>query len=713
MSSSKGLSPKVLPLALAVSSALLSQSLQAAQEADIEEITVTGRYTVAERIDTATGLGLSLRETPQSVSIMTRQRMQDLAIDTIADVVQNTVGVSINEVDNVRNTFNARGFEINNYQVDGVPLAWSLAGNLGETVMDVAIYDRIEVVRGATGLLTGAGDPSASLNQVRKHASSRSFEAYLSAGAGRWNNRQLVADVANGLNQNGSLRGRAVLKYESGESFQDLYENERRVYYGVLEGDIGERSVLRIGASYQHNDPTAPTWGALPSWYDDGSFTDWERSKTTTADWTTWETTNKNYFANFEHSFSNDWLLRVNVNRMENSNVARLLYLSGLLNRETGLGLASYPYLATSDSEQDSIDVQVKGLFSLMGSEHEFVVGGLRSEQANITLDYAALDFPPAGDFNNWDGSYPNPGFAATATVPVDLETEQSGVYGAARFNLSERLKLIAGGRVASWEQQGVSYAALLDFGDSGEFIPYAGVLYDLTDQHRVYASYTEIFMPQGARDRNGDFLAPLVGKSAELGLKSVFFDDALQTSVAVFRIAQDNLAQPDPGFIVPGTVNTGASVAAQGAESTGVELEVVGQPMPGWNLGLGLTTFEAEDAAGNKVNTDHARKLITLFTTYRFTHAIEGLVIGAGLNWQSRMYSDSTNPVTEEAQRLEQDAFSLVNLMARYEFNPQLSLQLNVENLLDETYYSQVGFFEQYRYGTPRNYSASLNYQF
>lgn len=161
----------------------------------VDEVVVTGRYTLPNRIDTATGLGLTVRETPQSVSIVTEQRILDQNLATVADVIANGVGVSVNEVDDVRNTFSARGFEIKNYQVDGVPLAWTLAGGAGETVADVSLYERVEIVRGATGLLTGAGDPSASINLVRKHADSEVLGGYVGASVGSWNTWSVSADV--------------------------------------------------------------------------------------------------------------------------------------------------------------------------------------------------------------------------------------------------------------------------------------------------------------------------------------------------------------------------------------------------------------------------------------------------------------------------------------------------------------------------------------
>lgn len=248
---------RVVPLAAAIAMALSPLAATAApQNADkeksandenLERIKVTGKYTVSQNLDSATGLGLTLRETPQSVSIMTDERMFDQNIDTVLEVVNNAVGVSASEMDNVRNTFYARGFEISNYQIDGVPTSWSIAGDAGETIADVAIYERVEFVRGATGLLTGVGDPSASINLVRKHATSKEFEGYINASVGRWDSKQVTADVGSALNASGSIRGRAVVKVDDSESHVDFLEESKEVFYGVVEADITNSTLLRVG----------------------------------------------------------------------------------------------------------------------------------------------------------------------------------------------------------------------------------------------------------------------------------------------------------------------------------------------------------------------------------------------------------------------------------------------------------------------------------
>lgn len=686
-----------------------------------DEIVVTGQYTLPDRIDTATGLGLTVRETPQSVSIITEQRILDQNLRSVADVIQNGVGVAVNEIDDVRNSFYARGFEIQNYQVDGVPLAWTLAGGAGETVADVSIYQRIEIVRGATGLLTGAGDPSASVNLVRKHADRRDWGGYVNASYGSWDTWQVSGDVGGAVTSDGRLRIRAVGRYEQGDSYIDLYSNKKLVLYGVIDADVTDDTLLRIGFSHQQGRPDAPAWGALPSFYTDGSFAVWPRSKTASADWTFWNTTNQNFFASLTHDFGNGWTAVVNYNRLRNAQHSRLLYIFGQVDPATGLGLASNPYSDRGESIQNSVDAQVKGQFSLFGRSHDVVVGALRSVMDRDNVTYAALNtdangaFPPAGNFLDWAGtSYPDPGFSSTGTLVVQERTKQTGYYGALRLNVSDGLKLIGGGRLASWKLSGFNFGPIRRYGDDDVFIPYVGALYDLTRNHRVYASYTKIFQPQNAQDRNGDYLPPIYGNAYEIGLKSAFFDDALQTSIALFRIEQDNLAQPDVGHEIPGAPpGSQASIAAEGVTSKGFEIEITGQPLKGWNLNLGYSQFKAEDANGNPANTDQPRRLLKLFTTYTLPGALRGLTVGGGVNYRSKAYSTGNNPVTNAPFRFQQDGYTLISLMARYDLTENFQLQANVENLLDKTYYSQIGFYSQYRYGAPRNFTVSANYRF
>jgi len=696
--------------------ALAQDETQADQVQQVErEIVVTGAYTLDERIDTATGLGLTIRETPQSVSVITSQRILDQNLISVADVINNSVGVTVNEVDDVRNSFYARGFEIRNTQIDGVPTAWALAGANGETNIDVSIYERVEVVRGATGLLSGAGDPSASVNLVRKHADRLEVGGYLSASGGSWNTWRVSGDVGGAVTASGNVRARAVGRYEAGDSYIDLFKNEKFVLYGVVEADLTPDTLLRAGISHQESTPDAPAWGALPTFYTDGTLIRWPRSRSTSADWSYWNTTNQNIFATLAHEFGGGWSMTGNYNRLRNTQSTELLYMSGMVDRAAGTVQFSYPFKASGDSVQDSFDGQIKGEVNALGRKHDLVVGALHSvlKREDDTFAAPAEAFLMDVPFVDWTGhSFPRPAFSTTPFRATEERIEQTGYYAAVRLNLADQLKLIGGGRLASWKQTGFSYGVGSNYGDDGKFIPYVGLLFDVAPNHRLYASYTTIFQPQNYRDRSLQLIAPLEGKAYEIGLKSAFLNEALQTSVALFRISQDNVAQPDIMVTPPGGgLPQQTYIAAQGTTSEGFEIEVTGRLLPGWNINFGYSQFTAEDRDGRAVNTDQSRRLLKLFTTYDVVGS--GLTIGGGVNYRSKFYSDELNPATGGPFRLQQNGFVLVNLMARYKISEAIEFQANIENLLDKTYYSQAGFFSQYRYGAPRNFTATATYRF
>jgi len=704
-----------------------AQTADEGRAAEPGEIIVTGTYTLPNKIDTATGLGLTIRETPQSVSIMTAQRILDQNLISVKDVIQNGVGVAVNEVDDVRNSFYARGFEIRNTQIDGVPAAWTLAGGNGETSIDVSIYERVEIVRGATGLLSGAGDPSASVNLVRKHADATDLTGYFSASGGSWNTWRVSADVGGALTADGRVRARAVGRYEEGESYIDLQEKKKFVLYGVIEADVTDSTLVRAGISHQDTKPRGATWGALSTFYADGTVTHLARSQSTAADWTYWNSTNQNIFATIRQDIGETWSITANYNRLKNTGDTQLLYLYGNVDEATGTIESSNPYKSKGISVQNSFDAQLKGEVNLFGRDHEVVFGALHSVLKRHTDNYAApyTDNNPAWGtgLNDWahnvplfgpgGATFPEPVWDSTAVRNEQERIEQTGYYGAFRLNVADPFKIILGGRLSSWEQQGFAWSGPSDYGDDNVFIPYVGLLYDITPHHRLYASYTKIFQPQNLYDRDLNLLDPLNGNAYEIGLKSSFLEDALQTSIALFRIEQDNVGQIDGPEIIVNGQTLQPYRAAQGVVSKGFELEVTGRPLPGWNINASYSQFTAKDGDGVAANTDQPRKLLKLFTTYDLPGALTGLTIGGGINFRSKAYSDGANPVTGDPFRFQQDGYTLVSLMARYAVSEQLQLQANVENLFDKSYFSQMGFFSQYRYGAPRNFTISASYRF
>lgn len=717
---------KLSPLSLAITLALagfaanaIAEEQQAAEKSgsvELQALTVTGEaeattegtgsYTTGST-NTATRLGLSLRETPQSVSVVTQQVIQDQNLESLTDVINQVTGVSSKAFDSSRSGFSARGFDITNIQVDGVATTWEAGWSAGETLADPVLYDRIEVVRGASGLISGAGNPAAAINLVRKRADSHEFTGYTTLSAGSWDKYKGTLDVQSPLNDSGTVRGRFVASYTDEKSFVDVAENEKTVFLGTLGIDLTDSTLLNIGASQQHNDPKGTQWGGLPVWFSDGSRTDWSRSKTTAPEWGEWSSKVTNYYANIEHYFDSGVKLYAAYSKTFNDADLRLAYLYGAPDRNTGLGMGASNSWYDNRREQDNIDIYVSAPFNLFEQEHELTVGFMHNDQSLDTNRRPATNVAAVGNFYEWDGSYPEPTWGEKFLYTYQ-DTKQIGGYAVARLTLADPLKLILGSRITNWEISGMQWNGdTYKFDHHQEITPYAGLIYDIDDVYSAYASYTDIFNPQNAQDRNGDFLEPLEGKNYEVGLKAAYLDGRVNAMVSVFRIEQDNLAQPDVGFLVPGTINQ-ASYAAEGTTSKGFEVEVTGEITDNWSLTAGWSQFRAEDADGQAVNTRFPRRTANLFTTYQ----IDKLTVGGGFTWESSNYTIATNPLSQ-TEKLKQDSYALVNLMAKYQFSPELSAQLNINNLFDEKYYSQIGFYSQFAYGAPRNTNVTLRYDF
>ncbi|QGP77573.1 TonB-dependent siderophore receptor [Sphingobium sp. CAP-1] len=694
-------------LSFGMSGAAMAQAA-APVEGDGDQIIVTGSYTTNEKLGSATGLGLTILETPQSVTVMTEQRMLDQAIRTLSDVMNNAAGVSAKALDSSRNGFSARGFDIDTYQVDGVPVQWDQGFSAGESNLDVAIYDQVEIVRGATGLLTGVGNPSASVNLTRKHADSDHLTASITASASRWNNYMVMGDISSPLTANGAVRGRLVAKYEDGDSFIDRLSNRKLVLYGAIDADLTDTTKLSLGASYQDHDPSGTQWGGLPSWYADGSRTDFKRSKSIGADWTSWPAKNSTLFANLTQEIGDRWQLRVYGNYTSNKSDMRLLYLYGQPDKVTGEGMGAFAARYDARREQIDLGVRLNGSYSLLGRDHELMLGATYARQDLDFFSYDASNVASVGNFLTWDGSYAEPTWGARSQV-VDLATKQWGYFASTRLHLADSLKLILGGRLNSWDRTGLYYGTETDFGIRNKFTPYAGLLYDVAPGHTVYVSYTDIFQPQEKRDADGKFLDPVSGSTYEAGLKSSFLGGRLITALSVFHIQQDNYGVEDGNIIVPGTINEQAYRAVSGAKSTGFEIEANGEILPGWSVSGNYTQFRAKDPDGNRLNSLYAQKLLRLFTSYKSG----SMTVGGGVNWEGLSYTDTTNPVTGAAERLKVKPYALVNLMGRYEVMKGLSAQVNVENLFDKKYYSQIGFYDQHAFGEPRNVTLTVRYQY
>lgn len=663
----------------------------------------SGVYTPGS-IATATRLVLKPKETPQTISVITRQEMDDFNLNSIDDVMRHTPGVSVVTYDSERTEYYSRGFAIQNFQYDGIPMNRDSAYSAGNTLSDMAIYDRIEVLKGATGLLTGVGDPGATINLIRKKPT-KDFQGNVSLGLGTWNNYRGQIDLSGPLNETGSIRARGVAAYQDKESQLDRYERKTPVFYGILEADLTENTLLTVGADYQDNKPKGSTWGGIPIYNSVGQFNKMPRGFNNGANWSNWEQYTRTIFSTLEHKFDNDWVAKIQLNHQINGYDAQLgAAAGGHPNPSTGTGVSMWAGNYKGETKSDAADIYATGPFQLFGREHELVVGASISESTWKNNGYGTpTDYKTSVDqYYQWNGNVAEPDWQRGNHWSNNETTKQNGFYLTSRLNLHDDLKVILGGRIANYKSEETK--------ESGIFIPYVGAVYDLNDQYSVYASYSTIFKPQSAQNPNGKTLDPLEGENYEAGIKGEFFDGRLNASLAYYQLKQDNFAKEIPNVLTPsGGV---ASEALQGVKTKGAELEVTGEIRPGWNLHAGFN-HKISKQDGIKQSTLTPENEFSLYTSYNLNQWVDGLTIGGGARWQDKTWGDVTNPLYKDPVKHVVSDYWLFDAMANYEVNDQLSVSFNVNNLLDEKYYTIFSWYSTYTWGEGRNYNLGLKYKF
>ncbi len=662
----------------------------------------TGSYTPGT-IATATRLVLTPRETPQSISVVTRQVMDDFGLTAIDDVMRHTPGITVSTYDSERTNYYSRGFSIVNFQYDGIPTLRDAQYSAGQTMTDMALYDRVEVLKGATGLLTGAGSPGGTINLIRKKPTSE-FKSSIELGAGSWDNYRTQIDVSGPLTDSGNVRGRAVAAYQDKKSFLDHYQRKTNVYYGILEFDLSPDTLLTLGADYQDSDPKGSSWTGTRTVYDpDGNYLNLPRSFNNGPKWSSWEQYTRTVFATLEHNFDNGWVAKAQYNHQINGYNAPLGYVS----QDTATTSSIYARKYTGETTSDSLDVYASGPFELFGREHQLVVGQSLSISEWKGKDYSdATYFDNAYDFYNWHGEAIEPLWNQPTKIN-DETTRQTGTYITGRFSLMDDLSLLLGTRVANFQVTGTS-----DTKESGKVVPYAGLVYDLHDNVSAYASYTEIFQPQTQyRDRTRKMLEPNEGKNYEIGLKGEFFDGRLNSSLAYFEVHEEN--RPIADTIYNSNPGVDFSYIATKTKTKGYEAEISGELRPGWQLQAGYTHKVSRDADGVKVATWEPQDQLSFYSSYKLGGSLDKLTLGGGARWQGEGWQTLYNRGKDRYEKFSQDPFWLVDLMARYQVTDNLSATLNVNNLFDKSYYTNIGFYDSAYYGDPRNVMVTTRWDF
>lgn len=698
------------PAPLGWSLVLISVFSNAAEQPlALPETTVVGQREPGYKAETVSGFNktpLSPREVPQSVSVVTRQQMDDQGMVSVPDAMQQVTGVTLIANDTLSYQYLSRGYALG-VMYDGVP---SYNGMTPSNQFDLPLYERIEVLRGPSGLLQGAGEPGGVVNLVKKRPLDH-FAANWALSAGSWDTYRREGDISGPLNDSGSLRGRLVLSSEDRQYFYDRTSSDKWLGMAALAYDLNPQTTLDISYSTQEQQVQAP-WSGLPA-YDvvdaKGHYRllDVSRSTFHAPDWGRLSYDTHEWSASLEHRFDNEWVLKGAFNRREQYQNYKYAYASsGLAPLTDTLRYSSMQ--GAYNYTREGMDVFLSGPFALLGRTHNLLLG------ANAEVyNSRGRSGRGVGGSTTFDGldDLPEPTIAYTSGR--ESETEQYGLYSRLNISLADPLTLVLGARTTTFRSRtrDVAPSNATDWRDGAEadqqISPYGGLLYELNPNITLYASYTDIFVPQTQLKADGSVLKPREGRQYEVGSKTEWLEGRLGLSLAWFNLRDENRAYADPAY-----PNDNYYLNAGEVESEGWELEVSGKPAAGLDLSAGYTRLEtrylqARENQGRTYSIQTPKDQLKLWSNYRFDEqsALAGFSVGLGV-----LANGATQSSRGWRDELVNSGYAVVNGRIGYQLDKQHSVDLHINNLLDRTYYASVGTPNIYNfYGEPRSFTLTL----
>lgn len=670
-----------------------------------EEITITA-IRADRKSRGATGLDMDAFDTPQSLSIIDADTIEAFGLTDINALLEMTPGVNVDRSETNRTYYNARGFDITSMHVDGIgmPFGTLIVGDL-----DTFLYDRVEVIKGSNGLITGLGNPSGTVNYVRKRPTNELMGS-ANMSVGNYGERRAEVDISTPLTESGSWATRAVGVYAESDSWLDLNKNDRVVGSIIVDGQLTTDLTVSAGYTRQDYDSDGVLWGAVPVMYNDGTQADYAISTSTSMDWTYWNTLRDESFVELGWQINDDWrLTATGMNNIYKEN-SELFYIYSNTGLEpgTGLGLLSYPGKYDDKRKERILDANLQGGFEAWGLEHSVNIGASTAQSESQSMAHAALTgFQDMPAFPGWTGSeVPRPTFD-TPYLAAEQDIDLNRIYGSVRLALTEDLNLILGFNAVDYTNEGDSYGVSTNSDEDGSS-PYIGFTWELVDGLNAYASYSDIYQPQYVLGEDIQPLGSAEGKSYEIGLKKAF--DSSLLSLAVFRTEQSNLQEFKEYGDGDGIDDTDYSddftysiYRGVDVESEGIEIEFAGQITDTLTLQAGATHLSMKDQQGEDARTFIPRNSLKMLLSWQPT---ERLTTGASLRWQDDIYFDSAYG------RIKQDSYTILGLYGSYELVEDLSLALNIDNLTDEKYFNSVKY-EQAWYAAPRTASLSARWQF
>ncbi|WP_321813989.1 MULTISPECIES: TonB-dependent siderophore receptor [unclassified Paraburkholderia] len=657
----------------------------------------TQSYTI-QSTTAGSKIALSPKETPQSVSVLTRQEMDDFQLNSVNDALKHVTGVTVDQYESFATDYTSRGFNITNFQFDGVGTPLIYTSQYGD--IDMALYDRVEVLRGADGLNAETGNPSATVNFIRKRPT-YDFQASGNVSFGSWNTKRVDVDISGPLNKAGTVAGRLVAVHQDGDSYTDRLKPSKDIVYGIVEANLTPSTLATVGFSYEHNRQEGAGWGGLPFFDSTGKQLSYNIGASMAPVWAFFNTEEQRAFAEVSQQLGERWNWKTTVNYNDIYSYANIFYPYGTLEPD-GSGVNSYTSWYQSSNRQLVLDTSVTGKLDLFGRTHDIVFGAnfSRSEFTNPSAEGDG-DGVPVSYADLLAGTYAKPSFGEATSHVHYLDVRRS-LYASSRWTLTDRAHLLLGINYTQASSSGDSNGTGYNQQSVGT-APYIGLTYDLTRNITAYASYTKIFNPQYELNLGNQLLGPARGNNLEAGIKGAFLDNRLNVALSVFRVRQTNIA-------TYGGVNLSTDqyyYNPESATSQGIEADIAGQITHDWNVSAGATILRVTGDNGQSAQLFVPRKSVHLTTTYRVPYFDHKLTIGSSIRWQS-----ATSYVEEGVGTATQGAYADVDFMARFDVNKHFTITGTLNNALNKKHWATMEY-DTGIYAARLNGSVNLTWRY
>jgi outer-membrane receptor for ferric coprogen and ferric-rhodotorulic acid len=798
----------------------------------------SGALTIGSKVPQA------MKDIPQSLSVLTSERLEQQSITDFTSAMRQLPGVKLDQGGtNLTTNFYSRGFAITSIQVDGGPPRTLTGGPNGDfgylPQIDMSQYDHVELLRGAAGTFNGYGDPSGTINLVRKRPLDHQ-QLLVELQAGSWNNYRATIDGTGALTADGKLRTRFVYTFQDNQYFYEVARDNRKSFFGVTEYDLTPSTLLSAGFSLIRQKST-PFAGGLML-YANGKDPNFPRSRCFCFPWNRQNISTDEIFGSLEQRIGKSWTTKFTITQNIQSNYGKGIAISGGISPLTEQGPVMTGGVGSSRAKQISLEGFIAGGFNIFGQRQEISIGINRSYNNGnggmtydgiLQKDYqpfaggviycyqyrrdpcpagATIVPPPGFPVNDWSNF--NPGRYLDISNPLAAsrnninEVVTTTGYFNARFTAFNFIHLTTGLRWSRYASrfEGVDLCRSIpasgtpdatncvgraigdaynlrrsQYSDSDvSWPPTAALSFDISKSLTAYGGYADIYESQQTL-LDGDLnpLPPITGYNLEAGLKWAP-NNALNVALSAYYIKKSGYGVSDfargdysrvvldengdfyideqgnyyirtnSGKLIPNgkpdqdheccyTVDN--SILSH--VSRGVDLDVTGEIARGFQVSFNIAYNNNKDEGSlygylqRPILSLSPKLLYKAWLTYDFGANgrgdwLNGFVVSLGANGQSSGYKSGSicvnllpNPAFA-GQCTSYAAPDFINYAytvkpyvvfsgrLAYKFNNNLSLSVNLENILDKTYYQSVGsVYGGNWYGAPRSFTASLRARF